>query len=735
MPISPVGPEATNKRDVFFSALFEEMEGYVCIAAKKPGTERMLQEFFIWPDQKDHLLAYIEKFCMTHNVYYCPMTFTDMRRTKDSVKEAPCAWADLDNCAPDKLEETATFVIESSLNRFQALWKFEHPISAWDAEDISRRIYYKYAAEGVDAGGWDITQLLRTPFTPNHKYTESLGQAPIVTIHSVNGVSYSLEELQERLPQVVGWEALDIPMPMDDDLPEETADELLQKYKKTLQPLAFHLHSTVPERKKWSEALWQLEMFCIEGGMSSEETFVVARDSACNKYKRDGKSIVMLWKEVCRAKSKFDQQMTVLAPKGMGELLSDADRKACEANRTFVEEYIEWARTIGDAAPQYHQAGAFVLLSSLLAGPVRLPTSFGVVMPNLWFMILADTTLTRKSTAMDLAVDLLVEIDDNAIMATDGSIEGLMGALQFRPGRPSVFLRDEFSGLLEAMNKKDYYAGMAESFTKLYDGKFQKRILRRETIEVRDPVLILFAGGIRERILQLLQYEHVASGFLPRFIFIMAESDTSRLRPLGPPTEHTLEGRDRLQTFLSDLHNHYTADTIMTINGKQIAAGAEWRATLTASAWDLYNHYEQQLMDQALASQYPDLLTPMFDRLAKSGLKAAVLLACLDMKDRVEVDDIHLMKAFYYVEQWRAGSVDLLANIGRTTTERQVQLLMRAIVKEPGIFRSALMQRYHLGAREAEAALMTLEQRGQLQRVKSGRSETLHPTVVANQYT
>src|SRR6201999_3023795 len=98
--------------------------------------------------------------------------------------------------------------------------------------------------------------------------------------------------------------------------------------------------------------------------------------------------------------------------------------------------------------------------------------------PNLWFMILGDTTLTRKTTAMDLAVDLLMDVDPDVILATDGSIEGLMQGLSTRPKRPSIFLRDEFSGLLEMMTKWDYYAGMAEVLTKLYDGKMQKRILK-----------------------------------------------------------------------------------------------------------------------------------------------------------------------------------------------------------------------------------------------------------------
>ena len=95
-------------------------------------------------------------------------------------------------------------------------------------------------------------------------------------------------------------------------------------------------------------------------------------------------------------------------------------------------------------------------------------------------MILAETTLTRKTTAMDIPMDLLAEVDESAIMATDGSLEGLFTNLSMRPKKPSVFLRDEFSGLIDAMTKKDYMAGMPEMLTKLYDGKFQRRLLRKE---------------------------------------------------------------------------------------------------------------------------------------------------------------------------------------------------------------------------------------------------------------
>lgn len=730
-----VSNEATTKRQTFFDAVFGDLSGYLCIATLKPDTRTFHEEFFYWPDQKDTALDFVQRWLMTHNVYYCVNLMSDPKRSKENAIDSWVAWADLDSCKPEKLQHLPTFILETSPNRFQALWKFDEAVNAYDAEDISRRIAYKHLDDGCDKGGWDITQLMRVPFTTNHKYSGGALTGPLVKIVAVNHVQYELAGMQTELPQVDDYAQADIPMPDPSDMPEETAEEIMEKHKRRLQPIAYHLFAEQPTQKSWSESLWQLELFCAEAGLSHEETFIVARDSACNKYKKKGIHEIQLWKDVCRAFVKHDSHLSVIAPSVMEPLLTDEDRKAAEANHTFIEEYMEWAKSIGDAAPQYHQAGAFIILSSLLAGPIKLPTSFGTIIPNIWFMILADTTLTRKTTAMDLAMDIITEIDPDAMMATDGSIEGLFSALQFRPGRPSIFLRDEFSGLIEQMTRKDYYAGMAETLTKLYDGKYQKRVLRRDIIEVKDPVLIIFAGGIRERILQLLSYEHVASGFLPRFVFITAESDLSRLRPLGPPTDTTLEGRSKFIQQLTLLHSHFTSPQTIIVHDKTLAAPAEWGANLTDAAWNLYNHYETKMMKAALETKIPDLMTPMFDRLSKSGLKAALLLAALRMEDKLVVTAEDINKAFYYVEYWRSCTLEIIENIGRTTSERLVQNILRSLRKNDanGMTRSEMMQRWHMNARDAEQVLMTLEQRGEITRRKSGRTEWLHATVIPNQ--
>jgi hypothetical protein len=711
----------------FFRIVFGEHEGYICVARREPGTRTFNEEFFLYPSQLDRMMRHVDYMVLAHDLYFCPQLLSKARRVKESVKVCPVVWADLDTCPPSKLLVPATIVAETSPNRFQGLWLKKPPFEPAVAEDISRRIAYYHAEDGADKSGWDLTQLLRIPYTYNHKY-KGTGTIPQIRIVSTNDTPLELENF-DVYPEAEGFEYTKIPFPTE--LPTTEPIEILDSHRAFIHPQVWTLFNETPS-EDWSRSLWLLENYLFEGGVSREETFVIARVAACNKYDRDGKSEKLLWLEVCRAWSNVHNisNGTREGPREveLPHLLSDEERFLCEQNPTLVEEYVEWGKTIGDAAWQYHEAGAFIILSTLLGATVRLPTSFGTILPNLWFMILADTTLTRKTTAMDLAMDILIEIDSDAILATDGSIEGLMTSLSMRPGRSSIFLRDEFSGLLEAMTKKDYYAGMAETLTKLYDGKLQKRILRKEVIEVRDPVLILFAGGIKTRVLSLLTHEHIASGFLPRFIFVLAESDTKNLKPLGPPTDHSVEVRQKMIDRFKTIYGHYNRTETFTIGDKSVTAPKRWQVEMTPQAWTRFNVLEQGMLSSALKTEHRDTLTPTFDRLAKSGLKLAMLIAAsrnLGTKVTVTVDDI--VRAFYYVEKWRYHAFKVVTGVGTSPLERLVQRVMEAITRSPGVRRATLMQNFHLMSREADVVFGTLEQRGLISRVKSGRAETLYP--------
>jgi hypothetical protein len=689
----------------------------------------MEEHWYSLPDQFEYMVDDVNATIVDGpwDVYFCPHTFKTQSRTGDNVQECPTVWADLDECRPDLIEPPPTLSWETSPGRFQALWCLEdQSIEPTVVEDISKRLAYAYSEEGADKSGWDLSQLLRVPLTKNYKYIDiDVGPVEIVLLGS--GHAWYRSEEFDLLPQVTASSHTSMPYP--EELPSGTGREVMESFMSRLPAAAFALHDSVPT-DDWSKALFKLTMYCFEAGMSREQVLKVTLDAKCNKFARDGLGSEYLWADVCRASAQHDKhihQHDVVSPIE-DKLLTDEEYERVANVRTFVEEYIDWASSLGDAATQYHQGGAFIILSSLLAGNVRLPTAFGSIIPNLWFMILADTTLTRKSTAMDIATDLLIEVDSDIVMATDGSIEGLMQGLSTRPGRPSMFLRDEFSGLLEQITKKDYYAGMAEVLTKLYDGKLQKRMLRKETIEVRDPVLIVFAGGIRTRVQQLLKFDHISSGFIPRFLFLTAESDASRVRPLGPPTDLDTSGREVLVDKMTELYNFYHAEVIQTLgNGVKIPARKTCDAVLTQEAWDRYNDFERQMLDAGLKTERPELMTPLFDRLAKSTLKAAILLAaCQRMEDKVSIGLDDILLAIRYASQWREFAIDVVNGVGKSVAENQLDTVMENIKRSPGVSRSRLMRNYHLTAREADAVFSTLEQRGLVSITKQGRGQFYH---------
>jgi hypothetical protein len=619
-----------------------------------------------------------------------------------------------------------SITIESSPGRFQAYWKFEKNVQPDEAENISQRIAYEHAEEGADRSGWDLTQLLRMPFTYNFKYASG----PLIRLIESNAKQYRPSDFADPYPQLAQYGYLDIPEPQGEDLISDV-DQLMQNKRMKLNPMIWSLYQETPE-SDWSSSIWKLNMMLFESGFERNEVFAIVTNAACNKYARDGRDPGLLWKEVCRAEAKNNANNHSLSRSTAVDkpMISDEERAALDTEDTFIERYINWAKSLGDAAQQYHQAGAFTALSALLAGNVRLPTSFGTVIPNLWFMILADTTLTRKSTAMDIAMDLVGEIDPDVILATDGSIEGLLTAMSIRPGRPGVFLRDEFSGLLEQMTKKDYMAGMAELLTKLYDGKLQKRILRKEVIEVKEPILLLFAGGIKDKITSLLTYEQVASGFMPRFVFITAESDITKVKALGPPTAFTDNNRQAILDELQDMSDHYKQQVTMQVKGSEITMVTQkhFPAELTEETWYRYNKLEMEMLDIGMGANRPDIMTPVYDRLCKSILKAAVLLAASEQRsDKIVVELKHLIRAIGYGENWRGYANEIMNSVGKGVAERQLDNIYNAICRDPGVNRSYIMTAYHLSARDASPLFETLEQRGLISRQKAGRGERFFP--------
>jgi hypothetical protein len=718
----------------FFEYLFGTKSGYLCIATGKQGDEKQRgfrQHFFEWPKQQKDIASFVEAAKLRQNVWFCTSLLERTERKKEYCLPGNLVWADLDTCRPETVKPAPPRIIESSPRRFQALWRLDKEVEPYLQSDYSKRVAYTYAANGADPSGWDLTQLLRVPFTFNYKYEIEGEDVPEVKLLQSLEVK-TPTALFEGLTQVITKEDHSpVPMPPTTDWPD--VEQVLYKYYTTLSRTEFkEIYYRVPDAKDdWSKILWRLVNVCIEAGMENEEVLAVCWTAKCNKYARDNRPPFHLWQEVLRA-DYGQRKFTVIAgdkfqPFTMPKLVSDG----IDLSGSFIEEYKSWAAVATDAIEEYHELSAAILLSSVIAGGLHLDTSYGEMVPNLWGMILGESTLTRKTTAMRMAMDIVADVDPEILLATDGSAEGLLTGLSGRPSQTSIFYKDEISGFLDSINRKDYLAGMPETLTQLYDvPRLYTRRLRKETITLSSPVFIFFGGGIKDRVYSLLTDEYILSGFLPRFLVVSGNTDLTRIRRTGPATTDTDEARANIVEKMRYLHGAYTGTVSIRLAGDQTTQiSKKIRASLTDEAWQRYGDIEMQMVTAANESALAMYALPTFERLSRSLLKLSVLLAAArqDIGDAstLPVDTIDINHAAYYITKWGRHTVDLLHNSGKSAGERLIEKVLGVIKKHGEVPRSYIMQSAHLTKRQMDEVQGTLEDRGLIVKIPQGRGVRL----------
>lgn len=715
----------------FFDYLFgDKIQGYLCIATAHKDKSGFKENWFYWPTERVTVSNFIDSVATTHNVWFGVCLFDKEKRAREFAMPATFAWADLDEVDPTSIRPAPTCVLESSEGRYQAFWRIGgDAIPAAVAQDYSRRLAY---STGADKSGWDIEQLLRVPWTLNFKYDP----APQVQLLAILEDTYDATEFDKITPvlDLDTDETVEQEYPKSEELP--SLDETLAHYKALgrIDEEFARLYSVAPDSNAdWSRILWRFINKCFSMGMNESEVYVVAGAAACNKYTRDNRPITYLWRDVRKAATEHKQYEVLIG--GKVEIIKMphlVDFDEFEED-TFVRDYKTWANNATDAPEQYHELTCFIALSAVVCSGLWLAVDWGEIVPNIWGLVLGESTLTRKTTAMRLAVDMLKDIDDNLILATDGSAEGLLTGLSNRPKRVSIFWKDEVSGLFDSINRKDYLAGLPETLTQLYDvPKVLTRLLRKETVTISEPYFIFFGGGIRDKVYSLLNDEYILSGFLPRFLVVSGENDISRLRRTGPPSLQSTERKDNIVRSLADLRDRYIPQPILTtIAGQQVQIpGPRIEARLTDEAWNFYGDLEEKLVHAGTDSEMSMLALPTLQRLSFSMLKMSMLIAASrrlpDSAGFLQVELKDVKQAAFYIEKWGHYSIDLLTSAGRSTTEKMVEKAMTSIRRKNGMTKAEFMQRHHLNAREAKELVETLYQRGLIDVKKHGRGERLY---------
>jgi hypothetical protein len=197
-------------------------------------------------------------------------------------------------------------------------------------------------------------------------------------------------------------------------------------------------------------------------------------------------------------------------------------------------------------------------VGSALGRNCFLDQGFFVIYPNTYIILVAGSAQCKKSTAINIAEDLLKEVKPKvnmlsqkmtpeALISALSGLSGEEGGTQVIPMAVGSAIVDELSTLID---KNSFKSGMIALLTDLYDARdFEYMTKSRGKELVKNPCLTLLGGSTLHWIKEAIPEVAVGGGFTSRILFIYKESN-NKLVPWPVMTE---ENKKRRAAIIHDL--------------------------------------------------------------------------------------------------------------------------------------------------------------------------------------
>jgi hypothetical protein len=208
------------------------------------------------------------------------------------------------------------------------------------------------------------------------------------------------------------------------------------------------------------------------------------------------------------------------------------------ATSHFLRTYEQFVDLASDTPQEFVHASGLIALSTISLGRRWIARGPGQIRPNLFVMLVADSSKDYKSTAVTLVTDVLREVEADRIGPTDMTAEGLVSYMRKRPGtgntRNKLLLSiREFGKYLAA--SQSYNSGLSPVLCDLYDGESFERVRSgKKPIKIPNPrvsILAACAYGMLER---YAVEQDWTTGFYARFAFVTPINRKAR-NPNIPP--------------------------------------------------------------------------------------------------------------------------------------------------------------------------------------------------------
>lgn len=704
-----------------------------------------IHETFNYPAQLEQMVEYVEAHA-NEDVYISPILYGDKRNDKGKIARTPenaltsqTVYMDSDLAGPEVFRLKPSIHVSTSNGRGHDYWLLAEAVPALEAAEAAHRITTAHKDDGCDPSGWSANKVLRVPGTVNtgHGFPESVLVEYTGEIYSIDDVLGAYDDIDVYERPIMGRVSDTVEVVQPEDLPPYIT--ALEKLPQKVLDLAVAEVKSGDQGYR-SQARYKLlcDLFRLGDTLTYDEVLTIAWNApASRKWSmEDPRGINGLMMEANKA------QVEVMWETGAGleapeeeapveeqsTLLTTAEEAVVAEQYTFIDRYMEWAKTktAKQNAP-YDRMNAWNILSCAFSDVAFIPRRNGPEGLNLYMMTLGETT-TGKSQSLKLRRTVLDEVflDDKGYdLGGNASPNALGEKLIERDGKVSFFNKDEAHGLFKQWSTQDWTTGMMEDLALLYDGTVPPmlRVGKKDMNKSAKTQFIMHLMGTPEEITRSLNRDMFKSGFLARFVWAIGEprtlsKDAVRERD-SDGTEIKLGFEPMARQWAAEFGDIKRRLRAGSSTG-YIAIGITDEAAdrMTEVKWKLAN------LVKTTDSNY-DILNPSLVRLGVTIRKCASLLALADGRDRTELIDV--LTAIHYAEEWVRNLLIVSAKISASDFERQCDEVEAFVKAKDGKLKMEIINRRFKAwrMRDLQESINSLQQQGRLREIVENKSKYL----------
>lgn len=327
----------------------------------------------------------------------------------------------------------------------------------------------------------------------------------------------------------------------------------------------------------------------------------------------------------------------------------------------FVQRYVEWAETVTDAPREFLTAGALACLSAALGRNVCINNR---IFTNLWIVLMGESSVMRKSTAVALA-RTVCEAAGVSTFPDRITPESFYETLAANP--QGLFALGELGGWLGSL-ARSYAMGLKQDMAELYDCPSEFRRIRKDAkgrvkqFKINRPYITILSASTTEWFEEHISETDAGGGFLPRFNYVIG---TSREPYPIPPL---LEIPDTLIDYLREV-GKCTGNIVLDKNTPAYNAYVDW-----------FNSFREKVKNAV-----KDLI-PFAVRLETVALKISALAEAEKKPGStltsLSVDSI--LSGCSYADMFYDNARSVVEKLSYSSFERLCQRIYAFITRKPG---------------------------------------------------